>query len=422
MSLEADAEEIVGLAQEIDKQLMYRDQRRAQDTEQTTQHIIALFERMDMATQRIIAECESDDEQPTATQQPETPQAHIKGKSEKFYLSKSTRRTYLEDIGASEDIIERIIRPKQGKKHKWEDIEYTVYKPSLYGRIANIFVGSITASLMGNHKKWFDSLNTSLRNSDIHILSKTYVSMQLFTSLCIGFITIFFTAIGTLLFAMPLPFTIISSILLGAVTTFATFGIFYVYPSILAGTRRRKIKNDLPFVIINMAAVAGSGAQPISIFKLLLSSGDYKGVETDIKKIVNYVNLFGYDISTAMKTVAKTTPSKEFQDLLIGMVSTIESGGSLKSYLNSKADESMNTYKVERKKYVEIISTYSDIYTSVLIAAPLLFIVTLAIIGILGGTIAGVSVSTIAIVGTFIVLPLLNILFILFLNIIQPEI
>ena len=45
-----------------------------------------------------------------------------------------------------------------------------------------------------------------------------------------------------------------------------------------------------------MAAVAGSGAQPIAMFNLVLSSEEYKGIRDEIKKIVNYVNLFGYDI------------------------------------------------------------------------------------------------------------------------------
>ena len=190
----------------------------------------------------------------------------------------------------------------------------------------------------------------------------------------------------------------------------------------VVGSRNRMIKNDLPFVIIHMAAVAGSGAKPLSMFKLIASSGEYRGLEAEIKKILNYVNLFGYNISTALKTVATTTPSPRFRDLLTGMVATIESGGSLKSYLNSMAQDAMHTYSLERKKYVEVLSTYSDIYTGILIAAPLLFIVTLAIINLLGGDIAGVSVKVIALLGTYLVIPLLNIFFLLFLNITQPEI
>ena len=83
-----------------------------------------------------------------------------------------------------------------------------------------------------------------------------------------------------------------------------------------------------------MGAIAGSGASPISIFNLILNSGEYKGLEGEIRKIVNYVNLFGYDLSTALKAVSLTTPSQEFKDLLTGIIASTETGGDLKSYLS----------------------------------------------------------------------------------------
>ena len=174
-----------------------------------------------------------------------------------------------------------------------------------------------------------------------------------------------------------------------------------------------------------MAAVAGSGAQPISIFNLVLNTGEYRGLEVEIRKIVNYVNLFGYDLTTALRNVANTTPSPKFRELLNGIVTTLETGGDLKHYLQEKANEALSSYKLDRKKYVEAISTYSDIYVSVLIAAPLLFIVTLAMINVLGGSICFGSFCTdskfLALAGTFVAIPFLNVFFLIFLNLVQPE-
>ncbi len=122
-----------------------------------------------------------------------------------------------------------------------------------------------------------------------------------------------------------------------------------------------------------------------------------------------------------MRNVALTTPSKRFRELLTGIVATLETGGDLKNYLNSKADDALTTYRLEREKYVESLATYSDVYTSVLIAAPLLFIVTLAIINLIGGKVLGFDASTLAFIGTFFIIPFLNVAFLLFLNFIQPE-
>jgi flagellar protein FlaJ len=157
------------------------------------------------------------------------------------------------------------------------------------------------------------------------------------------------------------------------------------------------------------------------MFNLVLSAGEYKGLEGEIRKIVNYVNLFGYSLTTALRAVAETTPSRDFRELLTGIVATVETGGDLKGYLKGKAQDSLNTYKVERKKYVSVLSTYSDIYTGVFIAAPLLFLVTLAIINVIGGQLGSLDVKTLSMIGVFGIIPFLNLAYMVFLSMVQPE-
>jgi flagellar protein FlaJ len=165
-----------------------------------------------------------------------------------------------------------------------------------------------------------------------------------------------------------------------------------------------------------MSAVAGSGAQPISIFQLIADSDEYPELRKEIKKILNYVNLFGYNLTNALKNVANTTPNMQFKELLNGMISTLETGGDLKGYLKEKSEDALNMYKLERKKQVEALGTYSEVYTAILIASPLLLLVTLAIINSIGGELAGLSVATIAWISVLGALPLLNIGFMIFIN------
>lgn len=341
-----------------------------------------------------------------------------------FYLSKKGEERYKRELKIDAEYLE-MLRPKKKEKDVLSLKEYTVYEANPYGKIANRFVEKYTEKLIKSIPKMYENLVHALRTSDTQILSKTYVSMMLFTAIIVASVTVMIVPFLTLLSAELNVFKIIQilfqSITLSIATGAMTMVAFYMYPVTRANARRRQIKNDLPFVIIHMSAVAGSGAQPVSMFNLLLSSGEYKGLEGEIKKIINYVNLFGYNLSTALRTVSLTTPSAEFRELLTGLVTTIETGGSLKRYLTSKAKDAMMNYKLERKKYIESLSTYSDVYTGVLIAAPLLFFVTLAIIQMMGGAIMGLSAKFLAMIGTYVVLPLLNLGFIVFLNFIQPE-
>lgn len=333
--------------------------------------------------------------------------------------SKLEKETYIKELKLEKDYLKKITKTKKIQEIKIPD--YTLYEASKYGKISNTFFEDFTLKITKKYPKFFENVYTSLRSSDIKVLSKTYVSMIFMSTLLAVIVSFVFLFILFFLKGSSITNLLIRSIGLSILIGVLTFFAVYMYPSTVVSSRRTAIKNDLPFMIIHMSAVAGSGAQPIVMFNLILSSGEYKGIESEVKKIVNYVNLFGYDLSTALKTVAVTTPSKEFAELLNGIVATIESGGNLKSYLKEKADDAMLTYKLERKRYVEMLSTYSDIYTGILIAAPLLFMVTLAIINSLGGKIGGLSVQTLSTMGTYFIIPFLNVAFILFLNIVQPK-
>ncbi len=332
-------------------------------------------------------------------------------------LNKKERKALLQELGFEKRKLQQALQQPEVLPLEQE---YTIYQERIYGKIANFFFRGISLRLGRNY---FGELRQSLLRADIRVLSTTYIS-SLFLTTFLVFLAVFagMFLYGTLFSSGSVINLLLRSSGAALFGALFTYFLYYSAPLFIANSHKRAIKNDLPFVIIHMAAVAGSGAQPVSMFHLVLSTGEYKGLEREIKKVLNYVNLFGYSLTSALRAVSLTTPNKEFKDLLNGIISVVESGGDLKYYLKGKADDAFTNYKLERRRYVESLSTYSDVYIGVLLAAPLLFIVTLTIINLLGGTIGGFSVKTISFFGTFIGMPLLNIAFLLFLNLIQPEV
>ena len=171
-----------------------------------------------------------------------------------------------------------------------------------------------------------------------------------------------------------------------------------------------------------MSTIAGSGAHPMKIFELIVDSKDYKELNWEFKKVLNYINLFGHNLSSALRVVSINTPSLELKEVFEGMASTIETGGDIKKYLYDKAKDSLLKFRLDQKKYVEKLSAYSEIYVGLLVAAPLLFIVTMAILEKISPLIMGFPISSVAKFGTFFLLPVVNILFILFLEATKTEI
>jgi flagellar protein FlaJ len=340
---------------------------------------------------------------------------HEKPEEKKIRTSKEEEKKYLKDIELTrEEVKEYLKRLKKEQKEKEKPKTYQTYKTNFYAKIANYFMENLSFYLIKNYPEEFKNLFFDLKSADIRILSQTYLSIILFST-AIAF------PIGTLL-AFIFTFNILLSLFIGIILSGLTFAVTYYYPSIAKVERGKRIKQELVFAIVHMAAVAGSGAHPIKIFELLVDSHEYKDIEVELQRILNYINLFGYSLSTSLRAVAATTPSDDFKDLLHGMSSTIETGGDIKDYLKEKAEDALVQYKFDQKKQLEALSTYSDVYTGILIAAPLLFMVTLAILEKISPAIGGIPISLIANLSVFVLLPFLNIIYILFLSSMRSQI
>ena len=63
---------------------------------------------------------------------------------------------------------------------------------------------------------------------------------------------------------------------------------------------------------------------------------------------------------------------------------------------------------------------YADIYTALLVAAPLMMLSLLATMSIIGGNILGLTIQELIILITWIVLPVTNITYLAFIHVTYP--
>ncbi len=78
--------------------------------------------------------------------------------------------------------------------------------------------------------------------------------------------------------------------------------------------------------------------------------------------------------------------------MLQGIAATIERGGDLAEFLRAMSEKSLFDYRIQRDKYIKSLTTYADIYTAVLVAAPLILLSVLGILNIIGGDILGLGI------------------------------
>jgi flagellar protein FlaJ len=111
-----------------------------------------------------------------------------------------------------------------------------------------------------------------------------------------------------------------------------------------------------------------------------------------------------------------------FKEILSGISATIEKGGNLPSFLKTMSDKSLFEYRIKREQYNRTLSMLSDVYTAVLIAAPLMMLTALVMMNLIGGDFFGMSVPDVIAMMTWIVIPGLNIAFLAFIQTGSPKV
>jgi len=196
----------------------------------------------------------------------------------------------------------------------------------------------------------------------------------------------------------------------------AAFFLLYVYPRVERGSIEKKVDAELPFAVVHMSAIAGSGIEPTKIFKIIGASREYKYLGQEIRKILNQINLYGYDLVTALNNSSKTAPSKKLSELFAGLSATISTGGDLKEFFQKRSESLMVGYRLEREKFSKIAETFMDIYISVVIATPMILLLLIVIISVTGLQV-GLSTDSI----TFLIILAIAIINVVFMGVLQVK-
>ena len=286
------------------------------------------------------------------------------------------------------------------------------------------FIKIIATRLFGKtadkNMGYFKNLKLPFDSAGLDMMFRTYLCLMFLVATCTLVFSFIITLMFLLIFKVGLVYTVFGIILFPTLATTMIFLYTYSYPTILSNKRKTSIETNLPFAINHMAAVAESGATPYSMFKVLAHFKEYGEMSREAERIVRNVDIFGLDETASIKEVIANAPSEEFKQFMEGILSTIQSGGNLKRYLREKSREAMLNYRLSRQKYTEVVSIYADFYTALLIATPLIMIAILAILNTIGGSVFGLPIDFVINLGVFILVPILNIIFLAFLELTQP--
>ncbi len=362
---------------------------------------------------------------------PETPNKKIISVSHQ--IGGSTKRVAIQDKDKSKylkelNITEESLKGLKKKDKKEEDDSRIFKKPNSYIRISNNVFSNISSELIKGG--YFRRLNRDLRKANFMILLRSYVSMMFFTTL-ISAIVGFFIMLFFLFFSLTLspPFIYLTNanfftrllqvFWIVPVVPLLTILVIYFYPSTERSTIKHEINYELPFAAIQMSAIAGAELEPSNIFKIIAMSKEYPQIRKEAKKLMNQINLYGYDLISALRNVAEASPSEKWADLLSGMSTIIKTGGDLSKYLDKKAETLLFNYRLDREKATKSAETFMDIYIAVVIAAPMLMMLLLVLMSVFPiGFNIPLPILTIIMISA---VSLINVVFLVFLHLNQRK-
>jgi Flp pilus assembly protein TadB len=280
---------------------------------------------------------------------------------------------YLKELEISDVLLKKMRRKKTSEKEKFEEFK----KARGYLKLSNrIFLATATKL---TKKGYFGELPSELKRSNLDILFETYVAMMLFSVL-----VSFFVALLATIILLIAGFGAIKVIWLPLIVPIGVFLALNYYPTAEKNAISTRINEELPFAVIHMSSISGSGIAPTEIFKIIGLSRDYPFLRKEIRKILNQINIYGFDLVTALNNVSKSTANQKLSELFGGLSTTINSGGSLTDFFQKRADTLLVGYKLEKEKSIKMAETFMDIYISVVIAAPMILMLMLVMISISG--------------------------------------
>ncbi len=268
-------------------------------------------------------------------------------------------------------------------------------------------VGSYALDLV----QYFEDLRPQLSKAGIEISLPEYLSMMFFT---IGIVGLFTLTIGGTAMVITsgiagIMMAVIATIVLSVLTALG----FYIYPSIMISSRSSKIKDTLPFATMYLATLSGTGTPLPKIFQNLSEVDEYGEVSREAENIARDINTFGMDVSEALERSANRSPSEDYKELMWGINHVITTGGSLRDFLNQRAESLMNNYKRRIEEFSEQLSLLVEMYITVVVVGSIIFTSMSAVMSTISQNMTPDQIVALQIGAIFFGLPLISGMFIL---------
>jgi archaeal flagellar protein FlaJ len=249
-----------------------------------------------------------------------------------------------------------------------------------------------------------DALVERLQRAGVNITPGMHSAVVLFTTLLAAVVTF---AITFLLFFVLLHSAIWAEfvLILTGVAVAATVGGFSFLLSSRIANRKDRLDRELPFTLSELSVLASTGSSPIRLVRRMAQRDHDKAMTSEFKRIVYKTDVQGKDLITALAETAKESPSTSVRESFWDLANMIHQGGNLDEYLRNKSDDVLKLRRLVQKEFIERLSTFLDMYVSLVLVGVLMIAVAAFLLNALGSTAVGLTANELLLLLTFGLVP-----------------
>ena len=222
-------------------------------------------------------------------------------------------------------------------------------------------------------------------------LLKAHMPYRASAYLAALYMTAALAALPGMLFGLALVFAIPGTPILLKFLVPLAFGLFLGGMTIAVGPlglenqvneRGKLIDEYLAHGINYMLALANAGMPPKEIWRSLARARVFGPLAVEAERITRDLDLFSYDLLTALRLAQERTASRAFHEFLQGAISAFQSGVELASYLKTKGAQYQHEAEERQLKNLDTMGVMAETFLVMVVAAPLFLIILLTVMSI----------------------------------------
>jgi len=230
------------------------------------------------------------------------------------------------------------------------------------------------------------------------IYDKTGISLQYEAYLSTMVMTVFtvlllsLTSAGLIhVFLLGLnPFqALIPSMILASVPSLLSMFVFIAYPSYRASRRAKVIDSSLIYTVGYSRVLALAGLSIERILERISEVDGNRVIREMAKRVIADIRIFGLDVVSSLEDLSARSASQIFSKLLEGITNTMKTSGNLAELFAFEAGRLYEKKIEELENTIGILAYLGEIYVSLIVVSPIIFILMLTILSVLGGNAFG---------------------------------